>query len=859
MKKNLLGFTLLVSALFVIALSANAVSESAPLDNKTAAEKLGWVTVPFSENICCGYYQDPLIGLIDAQLPPLSTTTVEINADQTIFHQTGPSILVGGVKVSQPGRTVNADRAYLNRDPKTGKLDSADLVGNVILREPGKYITGDTGHIELHTRVANLMHAIYRDLLADPYNTLTKPTAAGGTPPLNAWGTADVVKQKASGVIELIKTTYSTCAPTTNTWQVSAEKIDLDHQTGRGTAYNSWLDLKGVPIFYTPYFNFPIDNRRESGFLFPYFGSSTNSGISLGIPYYWNIAPNYDATITPQIFSRRGLLTNGLFRYLSKSSSGAFSGGFIPNDTYFQQFKDISAGKYPVGYPALGRLENSSNNRYAFNWQDNTNFSPRWNGSINYNSVSDDYYQEDFDSASTLVSNQLPRIGIINYSGDVWDFTGQMSSYQTLHPINMAAVSNTYNMYPSLALNGNWPDEGLGLQYQLNNSFVYFERSQNPGETILPPSAGRTNVQPSVSWPITGMPGYITPNLQLMLTHYNVGSQVAGFSPVIQRNEPIFDVDSGLYFDRDVTFDQVGYQQTLEPRLFFLYVPYRNQNDIPLFDSGSIPFSYDSLFLTNRFSGLDRIGDADQVTFALTTRFLDQESNAEKFRASIGEIYYFRNRQVQLCNPGAICSTTTIISASALSPTEKSSPIAGELNYNFFPNWSVGADGSWDPHSHETMYGSANVHYQPGLNRILNFGYNFIRLGDPLGVPVNGPIIPPQSHQNDLNQASVSFAWPVRENWSVVGGYAYNLSHQYPQNYFYGLEYDTCCWAVRLVSGRGFNGLNQNNNPTFTTTTYIQWMFKGLATVGNQDPTSQLMGNIPGYQNTFQPFYGLKT
>jgi LPS-assembly protein len=414
-----------------------------------------------------------------------------------------------------------------------------------------------------------------------------------------------------------------------------------------------------------------------------------------------------------------------------------------------------------------------------------------------------------------------------------------------------------------LDLNGNFPNQPYGFTYQLNNQFVYFQRGLNPNEVIAPPntapvSASRFNISPGLSLPLTGQSGYFTPQLQLMLTHYNISNQPVGFASEVQRSLPVFDIDSGLYFDRHLTLGNTDYQQTLEPRVFYLYTPYRNQDNIPLFDTGLPPFNYDSLFAINRFSGIDRVGDANQLTFALTTRLLDADSGAEKFRASIGEIYYFHNRLLNSCAPygtpasvstNLICATNNLVAVGATSPTEKTSPLAGQLSYQLNRSWNTTANAAWDPHNHQVVSGNWNFQYQPQPNHIINFSYNYIAFGDPI-TTINSST-PADSHKNDLDQVGVSFAWPIIAQWSTVGGVNYNRSHGYPQTYFYGLQYDNCCWAVRLVSGRSFSMLNQNGNPVFNNSIYLQWQFKGLGTVSNAD-SSSLVNSITGYNDPFQ-------
>ena len=820
---------------------------------KETAQQLGWIDDSHVQ--CGGYYRDPLSAFANTTLPPLDTMPVDVNAEQSELHQANASFLRGQVELKQPGRLVNADSVVIKRDAKTGDITDADLKGNVTFRQPDQMVVAESGHIALVTRAASLFNALYHLMVTTVNSTASTETAAKK---LNAWGKANAVTQAPSGNIELKSASYTTCAPTAESWRLSAKNIVLDRAEGRGTAHNAWLSIKGIPILYTPFFNFPIDDRRKSGFLFPSASSSTLSGIGVALPYYWNIAPNYDAVITPRYFSKRGLQMNGMLRYLTENSSGTFTAGFIPHDAVFNTFQDESVTKYQ-GNPALGRLLHSSNNRTLFVWEEQRKLAPRWTTKIDYNYVSDDYYLEDFGRLNTLTPYQLPRHFNINYAGDVWNFSTKFQSYQTLHLINQTAVSNPYNTLPEINFNGNFTNLPYGLNIQSLNQFVYFERPSNPGETATPQEALRVHLQPGLSWPVAGLAGYITPNLQIAATHYNIGYQLAGNASEIQRVLPLFNVDAGLHFFRNTLVGSKGYQQTLEPRIFYLFVPYRRQDQIPLFDTSLIPFSYNSLFLTNRFSGHDRIGDANQLAFALTTRLLEQATGAEKFRASIGQIYYMQNRKVSLCgtasqqnaivNPqdGSTCANPIAIVGST-SNTEKTSPLAGQLYYRFNPQWSSTSNVAWDPNSNDFISGDLNFNYQPKRNHIINFNYNYIRFGDLF--PSN-TLVPQISHRNDLNQLGISYAWPIKENWQAVAGWNYNISHQYPQTYFYGLQYDSCCWAIRLVSGRAFSSINQNGNPVFNNTVYLQWQLKGLGTVGTNDAAG-LLTSIPGYQDSMQ-------
>lgn len=815
-------------------------------------KQLGWV--PDTKMICNGYYEDPLAAFSGIAINDLKNAPVEINADQISLQQTNTSVLQGHVTVTQPGRSIQANEVKLNRDDKTGEAKTANLNGNVVLREPNKIVIANQGQVELKTHAGNLVDVLYR-LLVGSANSVSNTNTRTL---LNAWGEANTAEQDSSGKIKLQNTTYTTCAPTANTWHVSANQIYLDPEAGVGTAHHTWISLQNIPVFYSPYLTFPIDNRRRSGFLFPNLSHSSLSGYGLSVPYYWNIAPNYDLLITPQLLTKRGLQINGLFRYLVESGQGSFNVGFIPDDREFAHFKNDSSETYPATTPGLNKLLNRNNNRGFFTWQDTHTLAPRWISTINYNYVSDDYYLQDFGGINVMAQNQLLRQAKINYVGDTWNFMVNLQGYQTLHLINQSVVTNAYQKLPELSLNGSFTNQALGLNYQFINQLVYFRRDANPGEDVRPPETLRLNIQPSVDLPFIWSAGYLKPTLQLSAKSYQISNQPAGFANNIQRVIPMLSIDSGLYFDRHTQWKNHNYQQTLEPRLFYLYVPYRNQDMIPVFDSALIPFSYDSLFLTNRFSGYDRIGDANQIALALTTRFLDEASGAEKFRASIGELFYFRDRKVGLCGSvdsivnsslGATCYTPDTL-AGMTSLTETTSPIAAQMRYSFSEHWNTTANVAWDPNTGQTISGNLNLQYQPTTNRVFNINYNYLRFGDMITDTAFS--VAPNSHRNDLNQGGFSLGWPVGEHWAAVGGWNYNFGRSYFQTYFYGLQYDSCCWSMRVIAGRTFSSLNENGNPYFNNTVYLQWQLKGLGTVGNGDPSNLLLNNIPGYQDRFK-------
>ena len=448
------------------------------------------------------------------------------------------------------------------------------------------------------------------------------------------------------------------------------------------------------------------------------------------------------------------------------------------------------------------------------------------------------------------MTNQLLQQAGVTYTDDVWTFLRQVQGYQTLHPVNQSAVNNQYSRLPQLLLRNTCPQCFHGLSYQFNGELVYFDRDKNPGEFCDPPSATRLNIQPQISWPFIRPYGYFTPTLQLSATQYEINHQVPGRPSNISRFLPIFDIDAGLYFGRCIRWLGKTYRQTFEPRLFYLYVPYSNQNDIPIFDTTAPVFNIDQLFRTNRFTGIDRIGDANQITLAATTRFLSTETGEEKAKASIGEIFYFENRRVRLCQglheDGLDCRD---IGIGAVPPNTPTSPIVGEVDYFFSKKWNSSISFSWNPNNSNAENTTINLQYRPGPNRLFNFGYNFIRNGDiirfnPLG-PITGDSI------RNLNQAAFSFAWPIDDHWNIIGDWNYNLSRGFSQTYFGGLEYNGCCFAIRAIGGRTYTALNQNTNPVFGNVFYLQLQLKGLGNFGSSDPSALLKANIAGYHDMF--------
>jgi LPS-assembly protein len=843
----------------VAALSSPALS----FPPNSLAAALGWV--PSNDNACGGYYlEQPFTTPISMGNKPSDSNTLEIASDQTLFSQHSTSVLEGQVSLTRLGQQLTSNKAFLYRDPSTGKLSTIDMVGNVHLREPNTLVVANRGHYDFVTKHKTLMEIFYRTALnghtivgpnvskAD----MQKPRRITG---MTAWGRAYELTQTEPQIYELQRASFSTCPPTHAAWRVKGSHIVLNKITGRGYATNARIYVKSIPVFYFPYLNFSIDHQRKSGFLWPTIGGSNSSGPYLMTPFYWNLAPNYDTTITPAFLTKRGLQINDQFRYLDSVGTGVIHFSVLPSDKYFTDFKSTAVSRF--GGPAidtsavaaqttpqtiqaeLNRLLNSSTTRKSFAWRDDSRYTPNWSSHVDFNYAGDDYYLRDFGTdLNEITQNQLLQEGDLYYKGENWNFTGRAQTYETLHPIDEPVVSNQYRRAPQLIFNGDYPDQALGLEYFANNEVTHFDIRNTPGTSANQPIGNRVNVQPGVSLPVYTPSFFINPRVQVAMTDYNLYQTGPTNAPTDrQRVIPIFDLASGMSFIRNLTLFSHPFGQTLEPQVYYTYIPYRNQASIPIFDTTVNTLTYDQIFNYNRFSGLDRIGDANQVGFGVSSRFIDQTSGLEKVRLGVGEIVYFANRNVTLCNDDS-CSDNP------QNPSNhyRLSPVSGLFNYNMNSDWGLNTNAIWNPISKQVDNSTVTLHYQPDPVRIINVGYGFVRNGDVLsGISVN-------SSENNLKLSDLSASWPINNDVSALGRWSQNWNQHHLQNLIYGLQYDTCCWAVRLVGGRAFTNFDptQNNKPQYNSEFYIQFALKGLGNIGSGSPAG-LLTSISGYNPQF--------
>jgi len=846
-----------------IGLTADMPAQS--LTSSAIADALGWVQTDRGK--CGGYYLEP--SFIHADL---EKNHIQLSSQQGIvFSLHGTSISQGQITITQDGQQIIANKGYLYRDPTTGKLNAVDLMGHVVLRQPNELIIADYGHVDLTLKQKSLQHILYRNAVYSKASTLKPVTPTNEliqhenqVYQLSAWGTAEKYEQNEPKISLFKQATYSTCPPLTNVWQVKASDIELNKNTGRGVARNARLLVKGIPVFYTPYLNFPIDSRRQTGFLPPVIRpNTTESGTIISAPFYVNLAPNYDDFLTPSVLFKRGMQVANLFRYLTPHSDGKIKITVLPNDHLFTALKEKNINAFqqpssPKTQANYNRLQNASTTRTAFSWQNDSFYNEHWSSTLDYNYVSDDYYTTNFNNSLTQVTtNQLLQQGSLTYKGEIWQFRGNIQGYQTLHPLDQNPYLNEYTRLPQLTLGGNYLDDKTGLDYAIENDLSHFVIRKDPGVDVLQPFGTRLNVQPALSWPFYRPAFYFNPRVQFAMTEYDVSQIPANTHPATfnshltrpSRALPIVDISSGLYFERNFNIWQYNLTQTLEPQIYYTYVPYHNQDNLPLFDTNLNILTYDQLFTYNRFSGLDRIGDANQVALGLATRFMDQDSGMQKAYAGIGQINYFKNRQVTLCSNDF--SSTQNCSSQPL-PYENRvnrSPLSGVISYNLTPHWTFTSNTIYDTHVNNVKNETMTLGYSTSSQQSVTLSYTYA-LANTI-TPTTSPINPVGSSVNNLSQTDLNFIWPIAYGWSTLGRWTENLNTTSFQNLLFGLQYDSCCWAVRFLAGRTFTNVNLNKTIQYNTESYIQFALKGLGDFGTGDPNSTLNNGAISYQTDF--------
>ncbi len=663
------------------------------------------------------------------------------------------------------------------------------LRGDAEIRRGGTVLRGDSITYTQATDTVNVEgHArLFRDgaSFSGPRldfridaQTGTMPDASFTYAPRSGRGSATLIEFLGNEQARMDNARFTTCGPGDNAWWVQAESIEFDQLDETGTANFATLVFKGVPILASPWLTFPTSDRRKSGFLAPSFGLSTTLGTDISVPYYFNLAPNYDYTVTPRLMSKRGVLFENELRYLNPNHRGTLVYDVIAEDREVGESRDFKAVRYEYASP-LG-----------------------FGAGINYNRVSDDAYFVDY--ATTIVDTSqkvLPQDGYLAYNRPYWNTSVRVTKNQTLQdPDTLQLVAKPYERVPQVSVNS-FIAEWRGFE-----AAAALEGTRFDHPTLE--TGNRYIADVRAAYPILASGWFVVPRARVSSTAYDLDPRFHPGNASQTRTLPILSLDTGLIFERDTGWFERAAQQTLEPRLFYAYIPFRDQNNLPNFDSALADLNYAQLFTENIYSGSDRISEANQLTAALTTRILDSETGAERLRASLAQRYFFSDQRVTL--PGETPRTNDA--------TDVLAAVTAQLGRS----WAIDLAAQYSAERGEFVRATAGARWQPRRASVLSAYYRY--------------------QTDGISQVDLSGQWPLSNRWYAVGRFNYSLQDRRLIDSVAGFEYQQDCWLLRFVVQRF-----ATTSLTTTTNFYLQLELNGLTSVGSS-AASVLQRNIPGYQ-----------
>ncbi len=699
-----------------------------------------------------------------------------LEADRISGQNDREMVAEGHVHLRKEINMLFADRLVYREDES-----EVEATGNVRLTQEGAVITGPHLKLKMDEHIGFFDAPKYSIKRAMPGTPAGRETTGSGE--------ARRLDFEGKNHYRLTDATYSTCGPSDPAWFARAEDMTLDYVTETGIARDATLHFKDVPLLYSPWLTFSLNNRRKSGFLAPTLGTTSKSGLEFTVPYFINIAPDMDATVAPRVMTKRGVALTGEFRYLDFNHNGRLQGEWLPKDN------------------ATGMQ------RSSVSYTHNQNFGMGISGNLNLNRVSDDTYFSDLSSRIThIAQNNLLREGSLRYASTWWSASIMAQSFQTLQDPALPPVAVPYRRLPQVSLNATRADLPFGATLTMRGEYVHFA---HPTQI----EGSRTTLHPQISFPLQTPAFYITPSLALHSTSYHLERQTPGTADRFTRNVPLFSVDSGLVFERPLMFNEREMTQTLEPRLYYLRVPTRPQQQLPVFDSGVADFNFAQIFSDNRYTGGDRISDANQLTAAVTSRLVDPQSGAELLRGAVGQRYYFKDQEVTLPGESPRTSKTADFLAA----------LNGSLGHGVF----LDAGLQYNPREGQMERFSAGARYNPSLGKTLSASYRTNR--NQIGT-VNG-----------IKQIDLAGQWPIWQGWTGVARYNYSLADRRLIEAVGGLEYNADCWASRVVLQRIATATGDSSTAFF-----IQLELNGFSSIGS-NPLDMLKRSIPGYSRLQQP------
>ena len=747
-------------------------------------------------------YNRPLVKGDTNNLP------VTINADDAKGNYPDDANFKGNVDINQGNSRLRADEVQLHQKQVEGQPDpvrTVDALGNVHYDDNQVILKGPKAWSNLNTKDTNVWQGDYQMVGRQ------------------GRGDADLMKQRGENRYTILENgSFTSCLPGSNTWSVVGSEVIHDREEQVAEIWNARFKLGPVPVFYSPYLQLPVGDKRRSGFLIPNAKYGTSNGFEFYLPYYWNIAPNFDATITPHYIQKRGSTQwQNEFRYLTQAGTGLVEFDYLPSDSVYQD-----------DYPA-----ESNRHRWLFYWNHFGVVDQVWRFNVDYTKVSDPYYFNDF---SSKYGNSTDGYATQKFSMGYWleNFNATVSTkqFQVFNREN----SNSYAAEPQLDVNYYKNDLGP-FDAHLYGQAVHFVNTNGNY-----PEATRVHLEPTLNLPLSNNWSSLNTEAKLMATHYqqtNLDAYNAAnntdYKDSVNRVLPQFKVDGKLIFERDMTLAE-GYTQTLEPRAQYLYVPYRNQSGIKNYDSSLLQSDYSGLFRDRTYGGLDRIASANQVTTGVTSRIYD-DAAVERFNVSVGQIYYFTESRTGDDNINWEKDNKT-----------GSLVWAGDTYWRISDRWGLRGGVQYDTRLDNIANSTASVEYRRDEDRMVQLSYRYASpeyIQATLPRDQNDTTWTLPQYKDGISQVGAAASWPIVDRWSVVGAYYYDTNISKPADQMLGLQYNSCCYAIRVGYERKINGW-ENNQSKYDNVIGFNIELRGLSSNYGLGTHQMLRSNILPYRSS---------
>ncbi|HBV2904472.1 TPA: LPS assembly protein LptD [Citrobacter freundii] len=747
-------------------------------------------------------YDRPLVQGETNELP------VTINADNAKGNYPDDAVFTGNVDIAQGNSRLQADEVQLHQKQAEGQpepIRTVDALGNVHYDDNQVILKGPKGWSNLNTKDTNIWEGDYQMVGRQ------------------GRGKADLMKQRGENRYTILENgSFTSCLPGSDTWSVVGSEVIHDREEQVAEIWNARFKLGPVPVFYSPYLQLPVGDKRRSGFLIPNAKYSTNNYFEFYLPYYWNIAPNMDATITPHYMHRRGgIMWENEFRYLTQAGAGLMEFDYLNSDKVYED-------EHP---------KDDNSRRWLFYWQHAGVLDQVWRFNVDYTKVSDTSYFNDFDNKyGSSTDGYATQKFSVGYAVQNFDATVSTKQFQVFDAQN----SNSYSAQPQLDVNYYQNDVGP-FDTRIYGQAVHFV---NTNDNM--PEATRVHLEPTINLPLSNNWGSINTEAKLLATHYqqtnldwynNNPSNVNKLDDSANRVMPQFKVDGKMVFERDMQMLAPGYTQTLEPRAQYLYVPYRDQSHIYNYDSSLLQSDYSGLFRDRTYGGLDRIASANQVTTGVTSRVYD-DAAVERFNISVGQIYYFTE------------SRTGDDNIKWENDDKTGSLVwAGDTYWRISDRWGLRSGIQYDTRLDSVATSSSSIEYRRDENRMLQLNY---RYASPEYIQATLPTYSTaDQYKNGISQVGAVASFPIADRWSIVGAYYFDTNVNKAADSMLGLQYNSCCYAIRFGYERKLNGWdNTQKHAIYDNTIGFNIELRGLSSNYGLGTNQMLRSNILPYQSS---------